>query len=69
MREVYPATYRLIGVSSQPERVARAAATEAVRLDKQEAPQREAERTVAEAERRKAADDKTRTTNLGEFRP
>ena len=69
MREVYPATYRLIGVSSQLERVARAAATEAVRLDKQEAPQREAERTVAEAERRKAADDMTRTINLGEFRP
>jgi hypothetical protein len=69
MREVYPATYRLIGVSSQLERVARAAATEAVRLDKQEAPQREAERIVAEAERRKAAEDKTRTTNRGEFRP
>ena len=69
MREVYPATSHLIGVSSQLERVARVAATEAVRLDKQEAPQREAERIVAEAERRKAAEDKTRTTNRGEFRP
>ena len=69
MREVYPATFRLIGVSRRLEAVARAAETEATRLDKQEAPQREAERAVAEAERRRAAEDKTRTTNKGEFRP
>jgi hypothetical protein len=38
-------------------------------LDKEEAPRREAERVVAEAERKRAAEDKTRTTNKGEFRP
>ncbi|MGH9253130.1 MAG: hypothetical protein ACRD3C_01015 [Vicinamibacterales bacterium] len=69
MREVYPATFRLIGVSRRLEAVARAAEAEAARLDKQEAPQREAERAVADAERKRAAEDKTRTTNKGEFRP
>ena len=69
MREVYPATFRLIGVSRRLEAVARVAETEAARLDKQEAPRREAERAVAEAERTRAAEDKARTTNKGEFRP
>jgi hypothetical protein len=69
MSEVYPATFRLIGVSRRLEAMARAAEIEAVRLDKEEAPRREAERAVAEAERKKAAEDKTRTTNKGEFRP
>ena len=69
MGEVYPATFRLIGVSRRLEALARAAETEAVRVDKQEAPRREAERAVAEAERKRAAEDKTRTTNKGEFRP
>ena len=69
MREVYPATFRLIGVSRQLEAAARAAETEATRLDTEEAPRRQAEQAVAEAERRRAAEDKTRTTNKGEFRP
>jgi len=69
MREVYPATFRLIGVSRQLEAVARAAETEAARLDTAEAPRRQAEQAVAEAERKRAAEDKTRTTNKGEFRP
>jgi hypothetical protein len=69
MREVYPATFRLIGVSRQLEAAARAAETEATRLDMEEAPRRQAEQAVAEAERRRAAEDKTRTTNKGEFRP
>jgi hypothetical protein len=49
--------------------VARAAEIEATRLDQQEAPQRLAAQAVADAERQKAAADKTRTTNKGEFRP
>lgn len=69
MREAYPATYRLIGVSRRLEMLARAAETEAARLDKQEAPRREAERAVAEAERKTADAEKTRTTNKSEFRP
>jgi len=69
MREVYPATFRLIGVSKGLEPLARAADIEAARLDKQEAPRREAARVLAEAERRTAAEDKTRATNKSEFRP
>ena len=69
MREVYPATYRLIGVSKGLEPRARAAEAEAVRLDKQDAPRREAEQARAEADRRAASEDKTRATNKSEFRP
>lgn len=69
MREVYPATFRLIGVSRQLGDAARAAEIEATRLDQQEAPRREAEQALAEAERKRAAADKTRTTNKGDFRP
>ena len=65
MREAYPATFRLVGVSKRLDALARSAATEAVLLDKAEAPQREAARLVADAERRRAADEKTRTTNKG----
>jgi hypothetical protein len=69
MREVYPATFRLIGVSKAMYAKAQADVTEATRLDKQEAPQREAERVAAETARKRAAEDKTRTTNKDEFRP
>ena len=69
MREVYPETFRLIGVSKQLGTAARAAEIEATRLDRQEAPQRLAAEAVADAERRRTAADKTRTTNKGEFRP
>ena len=48
---------------------ARAAEIEATRLDQEEAPRRLAEQAVADAERTKAAAEKTRTTNKGEFRP
>jgi len=69
MREVYPTTFRLIGVSKRLEMAARAAEIEAKRLDQQDAPRRLAEQAVADAERMKAAAEKTRTTNKGEFRP
>jgi hypothetical protein len=69
MREVYPATFRLIGVSKGLEPRARAAKAEAARLDKQDAPRREVEQARAEADRRAAAEDKTRATNKSEFRP
>jgi hypothetical protein len=69
MREVYPATFRLIGVSKGLEPLARAAETEAARLDKEEAPRREAERARTEAQRRATAEDTTRATNKSEFRP
>lgn len=69
MREVYPATYRLIGVSRRLESLATATEREAARLDKLEAPRREAERVEADAERKRAAEEKARTTNKAEFRP
>jgi len=69
MREVYPETFRLIGVSRQLATAARAADIEATRLDQQEAPRRLAEQAAADAERKRAAEDKTRTGNKGEFRP
>ena len=69
MREVYPETFRLIGVSRQLAAAARTAEIEATRLDQQEAPRRLAEQAVADAERKRAAEDKTRTANKGEFRP
>jgi len=69
MREVYPATFRLIGVSKGLEPLAKAAETEAARLDKEDAPRREADRALAEAQRRAEAEDTTRTTNKTEFRP
>jgi hypothetical protein len=62
-------TFRLIGVSRRLEAGARAAPTDAARLDKQEAPRREVARAVAEAERKTAAAEKTRTINKSEFRP
>lgn len=69
MRDVYAATFRLIGVSRELAAAARVAEAEAIRLDAEDAPRRQAEQAVAEAERRKAADDKTRATNKVEFRP
>jgi hypothetical protein len=69
MREVYPETFRLIGVSRQLGTAARAADIEAARLDQQDAPRREAAQAAADAERKRAAADKTRTTNKGDFRP
>jgi hypothetical protein len=69
MREVYPATFRLIGASKMLGPLAKTAETEAARLDKEEAPRREAERALAEAQRKAAAEDTIRATNKSEFRP
>jgi hypothetical protein len=69
MREVFPATFRLVGISLRVEAEARQAETEAARLDKEEAPRREAERALVDGERKRAAAEKTRTTNKTEFRP
>ena len=64
-----PATFRLVGVSTQMEVLAKAATVEAGRLDREEAPLLEAQRVKAEADRKAAADDKVRTTNKTGFRP
>jgi len=69
MREVYPATFRLIGASKHLATAARAAEMEAMRLDRLDAPRRLAEEAAADVERKRGAADKTRATNKGEFRP
>lgn len=69
MREVYPATFRLIGTSKRLATAARAAEIEAMRLDQEDAPRRLAEQAAADVERKRATADKTRATNKGEFRP
>jgi hypothetical protein len=69
MREVYPPTFRLIGISKALQSQAKAAETEGARLDSQDAPRRESERVSAEAKRRAAAEETTRATNRSEFRP
>jgi hypothetical protein len=68
-RDVYPATFRLVGVARRLDTVARAAETEAMRLDKEEAPRRDAEAAAVNAARRKADEEKARATNKGDFRP
>jgi len=69
IRETYPATFRLVGASRQLDARANAATIEAERLDRVEAPQLEAQRVQAEADRKAATDDKVRTTNKSGFRP
>jgi hypothetical protein len=55
--------------SKQLDALARAAITEAVRLDKQEAPQREVERQQRQESDARAAQEKARLTNKPPFRP
>lgn len=69
LREVYPATYRLVGVSKRLTALAQAAELEAARLDRLEAPQREAAAALAETERKRIAEEEVRTTNKSKFTP
>lgn len=69
LRVVYPETYKLIVASTGLETLARAAATEAVRLDTREAPQREIVRKQKEIDDALAAEQKMKTENKAVFRP
>lgn len=69
LRYSYGPTFKLVGVSKKLEAPAQAAATEAKRLDDQEAPQRDAARLVSEAGAAKAKLDNARLVNKPKFRP
>ena len=69
LRYSYGPTLKLVGVSKKLEAPAQAAATEAKRLDDQEAPQRDAARLASEAGAAKAKLDNARIVNKPKFRP
>lgn len=61
--------FTLVGVSKRLDALARTAAIEAVRLDAEEAPQREIESQRRQAEESRARQEKTRLANKPSFRP
>jgi hypothetical protein len=65
----YGAAFRMILTDSRLEALARKAETQAVRLDEQEAPQREIARQKKEQVDGRAAAEKARMANKGVFRP
>jgi hypothetical protein len=65
----YRAAFGLAVMSQTRDAAARLAAAAAVTLDEREAPAREAARHKQDAADRKAADERTRATNKGAFRP
>jgi hypothetical protein len=69
IRSAYSPSFRLVGVLKGLQAPVQAAITEAMRLDDQEAPQREAARTASEAEAAGAKLEKARLVNKLKFRP
>ena len=69
VRSAYQSTFGLILVSKELEPAAREASAEAIRLDKSEAPQREAEVERQKAEETRLKDAQSRRTNKPSFRP
>ena len=65
----YATSFRLVVTAEPMAALARTAAAQALELDAQEAPQREAARDKKEAEDRRAAEEKARSTNKPAFRP
>jgi hypothetical protein len=63
------ATFGLVAYSKRLDALARAAIIEAIRLDEQEAPQRETERQRKKDEENRAKQDKARRANKVPFRP
>jgi hypothetical protein len=59
----------MLVLSKQVDALAQAAIAEAIRLDDQEAPQREIERQKKEGEETRAAQEKARPANKENFRP
>jgi hypothetical protein len=68
-RSSYQPTFGMLVFSKQLDSVARAAIVEAVRLDEQEAPQREIQRQQQEDEANRAQQDAARLLNKEAFRP
>lgn len=68
-RSSYQPAYGMAGYSKRLDALARAAIVEAIRLDEQEAPQREIDRQQKEDEENRAQQQKARLVNKPNFRP
>lgn len=68
-RSSYQPTFGLVGYSKRLDGLARAAVVEAIRLDEQEAPQREIERQKEQDAKDRAGQAKARLANKPNFRP
>lgn len=69
LRVAYPESFRLVVASTRLEDLARAASAAAMRLDKDEAPQRELDRQKRQADDSAAAQEKAKTENKAKFKP
>jgi hypothetical protein len=68
-RSSYQPTFGMVAFSKRLDALARAAIAEAIRLDEQEAPQREIERQKKQDDENRAAQEKARLGNKPNFRP
>ena len=68
-RSSYQPTFGMVGFSKRLDALARAAIAEAIRLDEQEAPQREIERQKKQDAEDRAGQQKARLANKPNFRP
>jgi hypothetical protein len=68
-RSSYQPTFGMVGFSKRLDGLGRAAVAEAIRLDEQEAPQREIKRQKKQDEENRAAEEKARLANKPNFRP
>jgi hypothetical protein len=69
LRSTYQPTFGVLAFSKRIESMARTAIAEATRLDKLEAPQREAESLKKQAEKDQVDQEKARSANKPNFRP
>jgi hypothetical protein len=68
-RSSYQPTFGMMAFSKRLDALARAAVVEAIRLDEQEAPQREIERQQKQDEANRATQEKAKLANRPQFRP
>lgn len=68
-RSSYPSTFGIVAFSKRLDAIARLAIINSIRLDQQEAPQREIERQKKEAQENRAMEEKARLANKANFRP
>jgi hypothetical protein len=68
-RSSYPSTFGMVAFSKRLDAIARLAIINSMRLDQQEAPQREIERQKKEAQENRAMEEKARLANKANFRP
>lgn len=68
-RSSYQPAFGMVAFSKRVDALARAAVAEAIRLDEQEAPQREIERQKKQDDENRAAQEKAKLANKPNFRP